>query len=82
MTIHRPLTEQNLRSYQSLRHLRLTLAHCRARLRWCLARSEDKAIPQVARASMNYLTACQTLPWPARSPDISSIEHVWDMMGR
>ncbi|GFW37831.1 transposable element Tcb2 transposase [Trichonephila clavipes] len=28
------------------------------------------------------LTACQTHPWPARSPDLSTIEHVWDMMGR
>jgi len=22
------------------------------------------------------------LPWPPRSPDLSPIEHVWDMMGR
>ncbi|GFU12938.1 transposable element Tc1 transposase [Trichonephila clavipes] len=27
---------------------------------------------------MNCLAACQTLP----SPDLSPIEHVWDMMGR
>ncbi|GFX13727.1 uncharacterized protein TNCV_599371 [Trichonephila clavipes] len=26
--------------------------------------------------------AYQTLLWPARSPDTSPIEHVWDMMGR
>ncbi|GFW84017.1 transposable element Tcb1 transposase [Trichonephila clavipes] len=31
---------------------------------------------------MNCLTAYQTLPWPVRSPDISSIEHTWDMKGR
>ncbi|GFX43912.1 transposable element Tcb1 transposase [Trichonephila clavipes] len=31
---------------------------------------------------MNYHTACQTLPWPARSPDLSPIEHALDMMGR
>ncbi|GFX71889.1 HTH_Tnp_Tc3_2 domain-containing protein [Trichonephila clavipes] len=41
MTIHRPLIEQNLRSYQPLRHLPLTPAHCRVRLQWCLARSGD-----------------------------------------
>ncbi|GFU71554.1 transposable element Tc1 transposase [Trichonephila clavipes] len=35
-----------------------------------------------ARVAMNSLTACQTLPWPARAPDLSQIEHVWDMMGR
>jgi transposase len=22
------------------------------------------------------------IPWPARSPDLSPIEHVWDMIGR
>ncbi|GFW44373.1 transposable element Tc1 transposase [Trichonephila clavipes] len=32
--------------------------------------------------TMNCLTDYQTLPWPARSPDPSPIEHVWDMMGR
>ncbi|GFW36381.1 transposable element Tcb1 transposase [Trichonephila clavipes] len=31
---------------------------------------------------MNYFTVFQTLPWPARSPDPSPIEHVWDMMRR
>ncbi|GFY25014.1 transposable element Tcb1 transposase [Trichonephila clavipes] len=31
---------------------------------------------------MNCLTDCQTLPWPARSPDLCPIEHVWDMKGR
>ncbi|GFT22444.1 transposable element Tcb1 transposase [Trichonephila clavipes] len=31
---------------------------------------------------MNCLTASQALPWSARSPDFSPIEHIWDMMGR
>ncbi|GFX29031.1 transposable element Tcb1 transposase [Trichonephila clavipes] len=31
---------------------------------------------------MNCLTACKTLSLPAKSPDLSPIEHVWDMMGR
>ncbi|GFU05553.1 transposable element Tc1 transposase [Trichonephila clavipes] len=39
MTIHRPLIEKNLRSYQPLRYLLLTPRDCRARLRWCLALS-------------------------------------------
>ncbi|GFT51905.1 transposable element Tcb1 transposase [Trichonephila clavipes] len=44
--------------------------------------SEDKTRPHPARVAMICITACQTLPWPARSPDLSSIEHVWNMMGR
>lgn len=43
---------------------------------------QDNARPHTARVAMNCLQACQTLPWPARSPDLSPIEHVWDMMGR
>ncbi|GFX04110.1 transposable element Tc1 transposase [Trichonephila clavipes] len=43
---------------------------------------QDNARPHTARAAMNCLRACQTLPWLARSLDLSSIEHVWDMMGR
>ncbi|GFW46098.1 HTH_Tnp_Tc3_2 domain-containing protein [Trichonephila clavipes] len=39
MTLHRRLTERNLRSYRPLRQLPLTPAHCRARLQWCLNRS-------------------------------------------
>ncbi|PRD28012.1 UNVERIFIED_CONTAM: hypothetical protein NCL1_33730 [Trichonephila clavipes] len=42
--------------------------------------SEDKAKPHTARVAINCLTACQTLPWLARSPYLFSIEHVWYMM--
>ena len=31
---------------------------------------------------MNCLTACQTLPWPARLQNLSPNKHVWDMMRR
>ncbi|GFX31791.1 uncharacterized protein TNCV_171241 [Trichonephila clavipes] len=34
-----PPIERNLRLNRPLRHLPLTLAHCRARLQWCLAGS-------------------------------------------
>ncbi|GFY19776.1 transposable element Tcb1 transposase [Trichonephila clavipes] len=43
---------------------------------------QDNAKPHTTRVAMNYLTAYQTLSWPARSPDPSPIEHVWDMLGR
>ncbi|GFT26629.1 transposable element Tcb2 transposase [Trichonephila clavipes] len=39
MTIHRWLIEQNVPSYQTLRHLPLTPAHFQARLQWFSARS-------------------------------------------
>ncbi|GFU63347.1 transposable element Tc1 transposase [Trichonephila clavipes] len=42
----------------------------------------DIARSRTARTAMNCLTASQTLPWPTRSPNLSSIEHVWGMMGR
>ncbi|GFW32963.1 transposable element Tcb1 transposase [Trichonephila clavipes] len=43
---------------------------------------QDNARPHTARVVMSCLTALQTLPWPARSPDLSPVMHVWDMMGR
>ncbi|GFY14114.1 transposable element Tc1 transposase [Trichonephila clavipes] len=41
---------------------------------------QDNARPHKAYVAMNCLTACQTLPSQARSPDLSPIEQVWDMM--
>lgn len=26
--------------------------------------------------------AITTLPWPAMSPDVNSMEHIWDLIGR
>ncbi|GFV75141.1 transposable element Tc1 transposase [Trichonephila clavipes] len=43
---------------------------------------QDNAKPHTAHVFMDCLTACQALPWSARSPDLSPIEHVWDMMER
>ncbi|UYV74102.1 MAP4K1 [Cordylochernes scorpioides] len=46
------------------------------------AMGHDNARPHTARVTMDYLQSCRTLPWPARLPDLSPIEHIWDVMGR
>ncbi|GFU10304.1 transposable element Tcb1 transposase [Trichonephila clavipes] len=43
---------------------------------------QDNIKPHTSRVAMNRLTACQTLPWPAISPNLPPIEHVCNMMGR
>lgn len=42
---------------------------------------QDNARPHSARVSQECLRQVETLPWPARSPDLSIIEHVWDYLG-
>jgi transposase len=43
---------------------------------------QDNARPHSERLTQNFLAAnnVQTLPWPALSPDMNPIEHVWDYM--
>ena len=45
---------------------------------------QDNARPHIARVTMAHLeqSNVNVLPWPPRSPDLSPIEHVWDMVGR
>ncbi|PSN35629.1 Transposable element Tc1 transposase [Blattella germanica] len=45
---------------------------------------QDNVRPHVARILQAFSQRRQVslLPWPARSPDMSPIEHVWDMVGR
>ncbi|GFW31591.1 transposable element Tcb2 transposase [Trichonephila clavipes] len=41
---------------------------------------QDNARPHTARVAQDFLRHFQTLPWPARSPDLSPVEHVWDQL--
>ncbi|CAH1990109.1 unnamed protein product [Acanthoscelides obtectus] len=45
---------------------------------------QDNARPHVARVTIDFFqhNDVALLPWPPRSPDLSPIEHVWDMMGK
>ena len=45
---------------------------------------QDNARPHIARTVQSFLESrqVQLLPWPAYSPDVSPIEHVWDFVGR
>ncbi|GFV65382.1 transposable element Tc1 transposase [Trichonephila clavipes] len=43
---------------------------------------QDNARAHTARVAQDFLRHFQTLPWPARSPDLSPVEHVWDQLKR
>ena len=44
----------------------------------------DNARPHVARICRQFLNRnnVNVLPWPAVSPDMNPIEHIWDYLGR
>ncbi|GFY10188.1 transposable element Tcb2 transposase [Trichonephila clavipes] len=41
---------------------------------------QDNARPHTARVAQDFLRHFQTLPWLARSLDLSPVEHVWDQL--
>ena len=46
---------------------------------------DDNASPHRARIVQHFFLqqeAVQTIPWPAMSPDMNPIEHIWDFIGR
>ncbi|GFU85274.1 DDE_3 domain-containing protein [Trichonephila clavipes] len=43
---------------------------------------QDNARTHTARVAQDFLRHFQTLPWPAHSPDLSPVEHVWDQVKR
>lgn len=45
---------------------------------------QDNARPHTARIAMDYLNqeGIEVMDWPARSPDLNPIEHVWDYIYR
>ncbi|GFT11791.1 transposable element Tc1 transposase [Trichonephila clavipes] len=48
----------------------------------CGGARQDNARPHEARVAQNFLRHFQSLPSPARTQDLSPVEHVWDQLKR
>ncbi|GFX20839.1 DDE_3 domain-containing protein [Trichonephila clavipes] len=43
---------------------------------------QDNARPHTSRVAQDFLRHFLTLPWPAHSPDLFLVDHVWDQLKR
>ena len=73
-----------LRYVTSLKYSRPTLLPLLAQHRDVITFQQDNARPHTARITMAFIGehVVNVLPWPAYSPDMSPIEHLWDQLGR
>ncbi|GBO38397.1 hypothetical protein AVEN_224615-1 [Araneus ventricosus] len=90
------LLQRQLRARRPVACIPLTPNHCRLRCERCQARAhwrtdpefkggvfqQDNARPHTAVVTQHALPSVDMLSWPARSPDLSPIEHVWDNIGQ
>ncbi len=95
-TVRNRLREAHLHARRPHRGLDLTAVRCRNRLEWANAHIRWRLAlwrgvlctrmhgPHVARICTQFLEAenIPVLAWPAYSPDMSPIEHVWDALDR
>ena len=61
-------------------HRLLSPCYCQFFDRKAMCFSADNARPHTAAATQHALRGVQQLLWPARMPDVSPIEYLWDMV--
>ncbi|GFX53245.1 transposable element Tcb1 transposase [Trichonephila clavipes] len=83
-TVYRRLGHIDLYARRPVRCVPLTATHCRLRLTWSrhntiFVDTTTMVLCEVSRRVQEDITR---MDWPAYSPDLNPIDHVWDMLGR